>query len=180
MDTVRDRLTGFYTEKYLKEGIESEFLRAGRYDRSLTFVLFKFTIPEKFHMDMFFPIYKRIAKEILAHTRKVDIRIRMGDRVLMVLPETNEEGAKIAARKITETLTGVEFYHETYQEYFHLLVNYAIGVFPRDGKNKDDIMKTLNEKLEAQKIGEIPKDYELTPGSDGKTDSGKVEEAVKE
>ena len=120
MDIVRDRLTGFFTEKYYKEGIEQEFLRAKRYERSLTFVLFKFTIPEKYHMDMFFPIYKRIAKEVLVHTRKVDIRIRMGDKVLMALPETNEEGAKVAACKIAETLSGVEFYHETYQEYFHL------------------------------------------------------------
>ena len=147
MDTTKDRLTGFYTEKFYKEGIEAELLRAERYERSLTFVLFKFNIPEKYHMDMFFPVFKRIAKEILTHTRKVDIRLRMGDKILLVLPETNEEGARVAATKISRALADVEFYHETYQEYFHLGIEYSIGVYPRDGKTKEDLFNVLNETL---------------------------------
>jgi len=149
---VKDRLTGFYTEKFMEEVVDREILRAERYDRSLTFLLFDFEIPEKYRTDMFFPIFKRISKEIQNHTRKLDIKIRMKNNVLIVLVETDEEGAKKAAKKISETLAGVEFYHTMYDEYFHIGVKYAIGVFPRDGKTRQEIQSVLNKKLKEATI----------------------------
>ena len=143
----KDKLTGFYTDAFMEEGMDREILRAERYERNLTFLLFDFIIPEKYRTDMYFPIFKRIAKEILTHTRKLDIKIRIANRIFIVLPETDEEGARKAANKISETLSAVEFYHTMFDEYFHIVVKFSIGAFPRDGKTREEIIGKLEEKL---------------------------------
>lgn len=148
MELSRDAFTGFYTEKFIKEGIEKEILRAERYGRQLTFLLFDFEIPHKYKVDMFYPVFKRICKEIDSHTRRVDSKVRVSNRILIVLPETDQWGAHRAGVKVSETLSAVEFYHPAYDEYFHLGVTYSIGAFPDDGIISEEIMKNLNRRLE--------------------------------
>jgi diguanylate cyclase (GGDEF)-like protein len=168
MDIVKDMLTGFYSEKFFKEGmIDGEILRAERYTTSLTFVLFKFDIPQKYHMEMYFPILKRIGKEIINQTRKIDIRVRMGDRILLVLPETNEEGARIAAQKVASTIKGVEFYHDTLQEYFHVDTEWSVALYPRDGETKETIYETLLQNLEATEFASLTEEDETTKEASG-------------
>jgi diguanylate cyclase (GGDEF)-like protein len=167
MDIVKDMLTGFYSEKFFKEGmIDGEILRAERYGNSLTFVLFKYEIPQKYHMEMYFPILKRIGKEIINQTRKIDIRVRMGDRILLVLPETNEAGARTAAQKVAATIKGIEFYHDVTQEYFHIEVEWSVALFPRDGDTKEAIYETLVQNLEGM---EEVENGEATPVSEEET-----------
>jgi diguanylate cyclase (GGDEF)-like protein len=156
MDSGKDAFTGFYTESYIKEGIEREILRAERYNRQLTFLLFDFEIPQKFKVDMFYPVFKRVCKEIDLHTRRVDSKIRVANRILIVLPETDQWGAHRAATKISETLFGVEFYHPSFDEYFHIRVVYAIGVFPDDGIVSEEIVKKLDARLHAKMQRQTP------------------------
>ena len=148
MDSGKDAFTGFYTEQFIKEGIEKEILRAERYNRQLTFLLFDFNIPVRYKVDMFYPIFKRICKEIDIHTRRVDSKIRVANRILIVLPETDQWGAHRAATKVSETLASVEFYHPTFDEYFHIGVTYSIGSFPDDGIVSEEIMNSLDHRLE--------------------------------
>jgi diguanylate cyclase (GGDEF)-like protein len=140
-------MTGFYSEKFLQEGLEMELLRSERYERQLTLLLFEFDIPQKYHTDMFYHVFKRICKEVDDHTRRMDVKVRMGNRVLIVLPETDAAGAQKAAEKICETLSAVEFFHSGLQEFFHIDVNYSIAVFPIDGEVNKELMSVLNERL---------------------------------
>lgn len=150
MDSGKDAFTGFYTEQFIKEGIEKEILRAERYNRQLTFLLFDFEIPEKYRVDMFYPVFKRICKEVDIHTRRVDSKVRVANRILIVLPETDQWGAHRAATKVNETLSAVEFFHPTLEEYFHIAVNYSIGSFPDDGIVSEEIMNNLNSRLDGK------------------------------
>jgi len=147
MPIPKDKLTGFYSENVLDEMLELEILREERYKRDLTLLMFQFEIPKRFQTDMYFPIFKRISKEIAGFTRRLDLKFRMKNRVLILLPETDEEGAKRAADKVKENLEAVEFYHAMFDEYFHIKVHFSVGLYPRDGKKPDELLTYLNDKL---------------------------------
>ncbi|MFP4496649.1 MAG: diguanylate cyclase [Vulcanimicrobiota bacterium] len=144
---VRDNLTGYYTDSYLEEGISSEVNRARRYGRNLTFLLFDFNIPKKYQVDMFFPIFKRVSKEIKVQTRVVDIKIRLGNRILVILPETDLAGAERAASKIQDNLNGVEFYHAIFDEFFHIKATHSVASYPEDGEEPKNILRSLTQKM---------------------------------
>ncbi len=165
MDSGKDAFTGFYTEQFIKEGIEKEILRAERYNRQLTFLLFDFDIPSLYKVDMFYPIFKRICKEIDIHTRRVDSKVRVANRILIVLPETDQWGAHRAATKVSQTLSSVEFYHPTFDEYFHIGVTYSIGTFPDDGIVSEEIMNSLNHRLENKLRGASPAERSGEPAT---------------
>lgn len=147
MPIPKDKLTGFYSESVLDEMLELEILREERYKRNLTLLIFQFEIPKRFQTDMYFPIFKRISKEIAGFTRRLDLKFRMKNRVLILLPETDEDGAQKAAIKVKENLEAVEFYHDMSDEYFHIKVYFSVGLYPGDGKKPDDLLTYLNDGL---------------------------------
>ncbi|MCD4784235.1 MAG: GGDEF domain-containing protein [Candidatus Eremiobacteraeota bacterium] len=147
MPIPKDNLTGFYSEAVLDEMLELEILREERYKRNLTLLMFQFEIPKRFQTDMYFPIFKRISKEIAGFTRRLDLKFRMKNRVLILLPETDDDGAKKAAVKVKENLEAVEFYHDMSDEYFHIKVYFSVGLYPKNGTKPDDLLAFLNDKL---------------------------------
>jgi len=114
-ETMRkDQLTGAYNRIYLKEIIERELAKVKRYKIPLSIVLvdienFKL-INQNYGRITGDKILKQYSNLLMKYTRIVDMVFRYeDDNFLLMLPNTNIEGAKIVAKKI-ENITNTTLF----------------------------------------------------------------------
>lgn len=126
-------LTGLYRREAVLEILDREWSRSVRYDRPLSIALadldrFKWINDRHGHLagDM---VLQRVAAELKAHLRETDFIGRFGgEEFLIVLPETQVEGAARLAEKIREHLEGLEIAIEGNES---LRVTLSMGVAGR-------------------------------------------------
>ncbi|MCB9229095.1 MAG: diguanylate cyclase [Deltaproteobacteria bacterium] len=117
--SITDELTGLYNMRYFKKRLQQEFTRAERYRKDLSLMM----------IDLDF--FKRVNDQcdhlfgsfVLAQTgallsdsiRSLDIAARFGgDEYVIMLPETNAEGAYIMAERIRKQITDKVFDNHSY------------------------------------------------------------------
>ncbi len=136
-------LTGLYRREAVLEILDREWSRSIRYDRPLSIALadldrFKWINDRHGHLagDL---VLQRVAAELRAHVRDTDFIGRFGgEEFLIVLPETQLEGAVLLAEKIRERIEALEIGVEGGEP---LQVTLSIGVASRsevkgDGKTR--------------------------------------------
>ena len=136
-------LTGLYRREAVLEILDREWSRSIRYDRPLSIALadldrFKWINDRHGHLagDL---VLQRVAAELRAHVRDTDFIGRFGgEEFLIVLPETQLEGATQLAEKIRERIEALEIGVDSGEP---LRVTLSIGVASRsevkgDGKTR--------------------------------------------
>ncbi|MDQ1348211.1 MAG: hypothetical protein QG573_1585 [Acidobacteriota bacterium] len=136
-------LTGLYRREAVLEILDREWSRSIRYDRPLSIALadldrFKWINDRHGHLagDV---VLQRVAAELRAHVRETDFIGRFGgEEFLIVLPETQLDGATQLAEKIRERIEAMEIAIDTGEP---LKVTLSIGVAGRaevkaDGKTR--------------------------------------------
>lgn len=136
-------LTGLYRREAVLEILDREWSRSVRYDRPLSIALadldrFKWINDRHGHLagDL---VLQRVAAELKAHLRETDFIGRFGgEEFLIVLPETQLEGATRLAEKIRERIEALEIPIENAEP---LKVTLSMGVASRaevrsDGKTR--------------------------------------------
>ena len=136
-------LTGLYRREAVLEILDREWSRSIRYDRPLSIALadldrFKWINDRHGHLagDV---VLQRVAAELRAHVRETDFIGRFGgEEFLIVLPETQLDGATQLAEKIRERIEALEIAIDTGEP---LEVTLSIGVAGRaevkaDGKTR--------------------------------------------
>ena len=111
-----DDLTGLYNMRALYRRLDTEILRATRYGKWISCIMidmdhFK-TINDN-HDHLFGSwVIVQVAQILKAASRNMDISARYGgDEYLIVLPETNLEGAERLAERIRLAVAGAHFIH---------------------------------------------------------------------
>ncbi|MCA9791407.1 MAG: diguanylate cyclase [Candidatus Eremiobacteraeota bacterium] len=124
-----DRLTSMLDDEYLEDPLDIELARAERYGRQIGFILLEPDFGD-LTSTMVYQALKYLAAVCREHTRKVDIKVRWGNSILIVLPETAAEGLEVAVRKLTDAFARQTFDHPTNGQKVagHLAV--AKAVFP--------------------------------------------------
>lgn len=114
-ETLRkDLLTGVFNRIYLKEVLEREIGKKKRYKLSISVVLididnFK-TINQNYGRSTGDKILKQLAKILEENTRMVDMVFRIEeDNFLILLPNTDIEGAETVAKKVKNILNSTLF-----------------------------------------------------------------------
>ena len=141
----RDSLTGIYNRRYVIKSLEDEISRFFRYEDIFSVLLididnFKNINDTRGHQtgDM---IIKKVAKMVLDyHLRDVDVFARYGgDEFLIILPNTDKEGARIVGEKLCNTIRKEVFVDETTQE--RIPVSLSIGISTIDkGKDQNSLL----------------------------------------
>ncbi len=146
-DESLDRLTKLKSDTTLEEIMYFELRRAERYKCPLSFLLMEPKIGEPEGDELIYSVLKIIAGFIRKHTRFVDISVRIGRQLLIILTETPPEKAEVVKNKLKTLIEEkpLEVGEEYPQVSVKLLV--ALASFPEDGRDGKTILKILQDKI---------------------------------
>jgi diguanylate cyclase (GGDEF)-like protein len=104
----KDPVTGLYASTMLKSIVSTETKRAERYGYPLAFMHLKIAnldqLAEKGGSGITDETLRIVARQVLGSIRNVDIAGRLDDSVLLLMPHTPMEGAKVVAGRLAERL----------------------------------------------------------------------------
>ncbi|HVZ81520.1 MAG TPA: diguanylate cyclase [bacterium] len=149
---ITDRLTGLYNFGYFLERLKEERLRADRYHRLLSLVLFDIDHFKKYNDTSGHPagneVLKRIATILKQEAREVDIVARYGgEELVVVLPETARKRAHDFAERVRQRVEETLFDHMRHQPMGKLTLSAGVATFPVDAGTEDDLIKKADQSL---------------------------------
>jgi diguanylate cyclase (GGDEF)-like protein len=153
--TIIDALTETYNKRYLLEFLDRELSRSARYGRPVALIIFdldrfKAVNDEMGHLAGDFTL-REVASVVQSCVRKEEVLARYGgEEFVIVLPETNAEGAAVVAERIRDIIDRHQFYYEgkTYR------VTVSLGVAATQGYQRltpSVLIGEADEKLFAAK-----------------------------
>jgi two-component system, cell cycle response regulator len=155
--TIIDGLTGAHVKRFLLEALEKEIIRARRYERALTFIMFDIDFFKKindFHGHLAGDhVLKELAKIVAARVRRDEVFARYGgEEFALILPETSLEGGRGLAEELRAKIEGHEFVFQG--EKISVTVSMGIALLTEDEKTSMDFIKTADTRLyEAKRTG---------------------------
>ena len=96
---------------------------------------------------------KEVARVIRTSLRQTDFPCRFGgDEMIIMLPRTNGEEAKIIAKRLQERIRAITIPSRyTEGKEVHLSISQGISVFPMDGKDESSLLEKADKALYAVK-----------------------------
>jgi len=152
---ITDGMTKLYIRRYFRARLESEIKRAKRFNLKLAIMMFDIDHFKKFNDtyghqvgDM---VIIHVAQKFVENIRmNLDIPSRYGgEEYVLLMPETDINGANILAERIRNSIAESSVEHEGMQ----LRVTISVGVaeFPPEGITSDDFIKRADSALYASK-----------------------------
>lgn len=144
-----DGLTNVWNYRYFKMRIAEEMERAKRYERYLSLVIidvdhFKEFNDQYGHQkgDM---VLKGVTKVLRATKRTSDVLARYGgDEFVVILPETDKEGAKSLVERSVENLQKVKF---PFLNNDKVTISAGLATFPNDADTEKQLLEIADKAL---------------------------------
>ena len=153
--SITDGLTGVWNYRYFTMTVGKEIERAARFDRPLALLLLD--------LDHFKPVndvygHQRgdavlveLAARLKGQVRDVDTLARYGgEEFVVILPETDEQGATLAAERIRTAVRRRPF-GDADQTPLDITVSVGVAVFPAHGGTATLLLRQADEALYAAK-----------------------------
>jgi diguanylate cyclase (GGDEF)-like protein len=155
---LRDRLTGIANQAQLHDHLERELARARRARRSFALLMIALDRFDALATDLGLPLRDRVMQSLAVMLRDAcrdgDIIGRYGtDRFLVLLPDSNGQGAQMAAQRYLQ-----HFYRRPVAlpegKALYLDLSIGIALFPVDGLAIGELVENATMALrEAQRLG---------------------------
>lgn len=148
-----DSLTGLYNQRFFKEALEHETMRALRYNNKLSVAILDIDnfkeINDSFGHSVGDMVLSEIAFKIEDSCRDTDIVCRYGgDEIVIILLETDIERAKEVCERISQNIYRIDFMDKD------IKVTLSIGIAELSPKEPEKILKKADERLyKAKKKG---------------------------
>lgn len=149
-----DKLTGFLTHKYFVERLEEETLRVKRYKGSLSLLMCEINydyVEKKYDVktQLSYAVLKQIGALFPTVLRDVDLIARYeGDTLVVMLPETDEEGAKLAAERLRKKVESHEFKGDDRRKLFYIAISIGTATFFRHAKTAHELVVAAQKGLQ--------------------------------
>jgi len=152
---VIDDLTGLYNSRHFGQLIESEFLRAQRYQTELSLVFLDLDHLKGINDLHGHLVGSRMLSELGAligrNIRKCDLAARYGgDEFVIILPQTGKQQALSMAAKLLDLMRATRFLSDDNQE-IHLTASFGVATYPRDGDSKTKLIRAADIAMYAAK-----------------------------
>ncbi len=155
--TIIDGLTQVYNKRYLFEALEREIIRARRHARELSLLMFdidhfKQINDEHGHLAGDF-VLKELARVIQARIRRDEVLARYGgEEFVVMLPETQLDGARMLAESLRERVAEHSFVFQTDQ--IRVTISIGVAALTESDKSATELLKRADELLyEAKRTG---------------------------
>lgn len=149
--SARDGLTGLYNRRELEKRLHEETQRARRYTHPLSVMMldidhFK-NVNDQYGHQAGDEVLITVTDLIQLHMRPVDVVCRYGgEELAVILPETDEEGARTVAERVRATVA--DSITTTPQgDMVHVTVSIGIATFPRDGDTASSLIHAADTAL---------------------------------
>jgi len=154
--TIIDGLTQAHVKRYLVEALEKEVIRARRYARGLSFIMFDIdhfkTINDHHgHLAGDF-VLKELARIVQGRIRRDEIFARYGgEEFAIILPETNIDGARSLASGLREKIEQSHFMFQS--DIIPVTISMGVACLTDAEKTGQDLIRAADAKLYEAKRG---------------------------
>jgi diguanylate cyclase (GGDEF)-like protein len=143
---LTDSFTGLANRRAYGERMEEELLRAQRMRRSLALLLLDVDhlkqMNDTFGHAAGDQLLRAVADVLRSRTRGIDLAARLGgDEFILLLPETDRAGARVALERLMEGITEQRIHGQTIQ------ISAGVAVYPDDGRTEDALIKHADDDL---------------------------------
>jgi len=146
--SITDGLTGLYNHRHFQEQLEVEVKRAQRYDLALSLIMIDLDHFKEFndtygHLEGD-SLLRKIAQILKSSLRETDLVARYGgEEFAVILPETDKEGASIAAERVRKTVS-----EQTFGEVgAKMTISLGVASYPDDACLRADLIRQADEAL---------------------------------
>ncbi|HVF03808.1 MAG TPA: diguanylate cyclase [Frankiaceae bacterium] len=153
--SITDGLTGLWNYRYFQMNFDKEIERASRFQRPLALLIFdldKFKQVNDVHgHQRGDSVLIELATRVKGAIREVDTLARYGgEEFVLILPETDLDGATLAAGKICEIVRQRRF-GTADEEPIRVTVSVGVAVYPEHGRSAATLIRSADAALYAAK-----------------------------
>jgi len=153
--SITDGLTGLWNFRYFQMNFDKEIERASRFQRPLALLIFdldKFKqVNDVYGHQRGDSVLIELATRVKGAIREVDTLARYGgEEFVLILPETDLEGATLAAGKICELVRQRRF-GAAGEEPIRVTVSVGVAVYPEHGRGGATLVRSADAALYAAK-----------------------------
>jgi len=154
--SVTDRLTELYNHGYFQQRLEEELGRANRFSHKLSLIMLDIDDFKDFNDTYGHPRGDRVLQtvsEIIKHNlREIDVAARYGgEEFVVVLPETDSDGALFVAKRILESVRDSDFVGGEDIPPVHKSVSIGVATFPTHATNPTRLIEAADRAMYAAK-----------------------------
>jgi diguanylate cyclase (GGDEF)-like protein len=148
--TIIDGLTGVFNKRYFIEALEKEMSRAQRYGRPLSILMFDIDhfkrVNDNYGHLAGDYVLQALARLISTRARREEIFARYGgEEFVILLPETQNEGAMELAEQLRKRVASYTFVFEG--EEIPITVSIGVATTRGEGIPESEFIKRADEKL---------------------------------
>jgi diguanylate cyclase (GGDEF)-like protein len=152
---VTDDLTGLYNSRHFGQLIESEFLRAQRYQMELSLVFLDLDHLKKINDVHGHLVGSRMLSElgrlIARNIRDCDHAARYGgDEFVIILPQAGKQQALSMAVKLLELMRSTKFLSDDGQQ-IGLTASFGVATYPQDAGSRTELLRAADISMYAAK-----------------------------
>ncbi len=151
-----DFLTGLKTRGYFEQQLEAEIKRSERKKQKLALLMididFFKQLNDQYGHHVGDQILRDVASLLMKDMREVDTVARYGgEEFVIILPETNAEGALFVARRLRRTVEQAKFFAGSPDSVERLTISIGVSVFGDDAESKRALIENSDAALYAAK-----------------------------
>jgi diguanylate cyclase (GGDEF)-like protein len=152
--SLHDPLTRLYNRTFLFAVIEREIARAGRTNRRFSLLMLDLDglkpINDRFGHYFGDRMLQAVAVAIRQHIRLIDTAARYGgDEFVVLLPETDTDGAAVVAEKLRRSVAAIRLDAGT--DLLRSTASIGVVAFPEDGRTADALTNRADQVMYAAK-----------------------------
>ncbi len=149
---VRDGLTRLYNHRYFQESLSKEVIRSKRHEHEFSLVFFDVDNFKTYNDTHGHPagdeVLKTLGGMLFSRLRQTDLAARYGgEEFVLILPETNHEGALKVAEGMRQQIESHEFAGREQQPLGVVSVSIGVSTFPHHGQEPQEILKEADRAL---------------------------------
>jgi diguanylate cyclase (GGDEF)-like protein len=156
---ITDPLTGLHNFGYFRDRLKEERVRAERYQRLLSLILFDLDHFKRYNDLNGHPagneVLRRVSAILKEECRETDLVARYGgEEMVILMPEASRRTAREVAERIRYRLAHEPFTRRESQPGGQVTVSAGVATFPVDASNEDELVIRADKSLyQAKHLG---------------------------
>lgn len=152
-DSRLDLESGLYTQRMLELLFAREVMRAKRYPSPLALIYFALCLPEEYTPEIQDGARLIVSSALHTHLREVDIPGHYQGNYLVVLPETDGKGCRLAAERLIRHTRGRQVAYDNTQFTISTCAGLTSHPGGKDVSDEELLSQAASALWEAQKRG---------------------------